>query len=446
MSAADPLAAAMPMGEREHAETAEVVTQLAPNLSVSFWQTRPELERLRQAAHAATCSPDAVLGACLARVAALTPPSVQLPAIIGTPATLDIAVAVIGRSGTGKSSSVRCAAELVPIDASDVAEVVLGSGEGLIESYIGEVTETDEDGKRRKVRRQVRRAVLATLDEGQALADLGSRKGSTLMPTIRSAWTGDRLGQANASEDRRRDLSPRSYRFALIAGFQTEHAAALLDDAAGGTPQRFVFLPAEDPTMPDDRPDWPGPLDYRPPTHQAGPMKVDPEVDSEIRERLLARVRGQVTIDPLDSHRDLSRLKVAGLLAVLSGRLSIVAEDWALAGEVLDVSDRVRSAIAWTARRRDRAAETAATARATRRAAALDDNAEKRGLYGMARAIARHVHRGTCPAACDRRCVTQATKSAHRKVATIEDALSLAATEGWIQVEGKTFLPGESHP
>lgn len=443
MSAAERLAA---VTDAAPVPALEVVGPVAPNLPAAFWQARVELARIHQAAQAATCSPDAVLGACLARVAALTPPSIQLPAIVGTPGTLDLAVAIIGRSGTGKSTSARTAASLVPIHDEDVAEVVLGSGEGLIESYLGEVTEPDEDGKPRKVRRQVRRAVLATLDEGQALADLGSRKGSTLMPTIRSAWTGDRLGQANASEDRRRNLSPRAYRFALIAGFQTEHAVALLDDAAGGTPQRFLFLPAEDPTMPDEAPAWPSPVAYTPPTHQAGPMDTDADVAREIRGRHLARVRGEVTTDPLDAHRDLSRLKVSGLLALLADRLTITADDWTLAGQVLDASDLVRASILWTARHRDHQAEQVATERAARRAAALDDSAEQRALDGMAKAIARHVHRDACPDGCKRRCATQATKSAHRKLATFDDALALAAEAGWVRLHADAITPGEVQP
>ena len=118
---------------------------------------------------------------------------------------------------------------------ANVLERPLGSGEGLIEAYLGTVDELDDNGKPRKVRRQVNRSLLATLDEGQALGELGSRKGATLLPTIRSAWTGDALGQANASEERPRHLPGGAYRFALVAGFQTEHATALLDDVAGGT-------------------------------------------------------------------------------------------------------------------------------------------------------------------------------------------------------------------
>lgn len=418
----------------------------APNLPAEFWQARPELAHVRQAAHAAARSADAVLGVTLAHVATLTPPTLRLPAPVGTPGTLDVAVALIGPSGTGKSGATDVAGLLLPIVDPDVAVVSIGSGEGLIESYLELVDEVGDDGKNRKAKRQTRRAVLAMLDEGQALGELGGRKGSTLMPTIRSAWSGGRLGQANASEDRRRQLAPGEYRFALVAGFQTEHATTLLDDAAGGTPQRFAFFAASDPATPDEAPADPGPLDWRPPIHQAGPMPLDLEVAATIRRAALARTRGEVVVDPLGAHRDLGRLKIAGLLAILAGRTNIDANDWHLAGMVLDASDRVRGGIVWAAQHRAREAERVSIARHVHRATELDRSTDERALGVMARAIARHVHLGRCDGGCRRRCVSRSTPSKYRAVVTIEDATAEAEARGWIVTDGDTIRPGEARP
>lgn len=414
-------------------ETGEIDRPL--NLPDSFWTSRPELQHISAAAHATARSRDAVFGVTLARLAALVPPSIKLPAPVGRPGTLDIAVALIGNSGTGKTSSGEVAADLLPITDTDVATLPLGSGEGVIEAYLAMVSEPDPvTGKETKIKRQVNRGVLFSLDEGQALAEMGSRKGTTLMPTIRSAWSGSTLGQANASEDRKRVLQGGAYRFALIAGFQTEYATALLDDAAGGTPQRFVYLSTEDPDVPDAAPPWPGPLDWAPLQHQAGPLPLDANASQEIRTRALKRTRGQEVIESLDAHRDLCRLKVAGLLAILANRLEIDAADWKLAGTVMDVSDRVRASIVTAARHRAQLAEAAATGRATRRAAALDDSAEHRALESMGKAMARHVHRAECGRACTRSCAQRSTKSTHRKLATVDDALAFAAGQGWLDV------------
>jgi hypothetical protein len=337
-------------------------------------------------------------------------------------------------------------AELFPITDNQVATVPLGSGEGIVEAYMGEVAEVDNTGKTKKVKRQVRRAVLAMLDEGQALAELGTRKGSTLLPTIRSAWSGDRLGQANASEDTRRHLPPGAYRFAIVAGFQLEHAVNLIDDAAAGTPQRFAWFAAHDPTVPDEPPDWPGPIRWRPPIHKPGAMSIDATVAAEIRARNLARTRGQVIIDPLDAHRDLGRLKIAGLLALLAERQTITVDDWTIAGTVMDSSDRVRTEIITAATWRAHEAERGAIGTHVRRAAALDDDAEHRALTGMAKAIGRHVGRGQCDEPCRYRCVSRSTKSAHRKLATIDDAIDEAQRHGWITVNGDTFTAGQETP
>lgn len=418
----------------------------SPNLPDDLWTARPELAHVRIAAHCRGRSADAVLGAVLARVAALTPPSVRLPAPVGSAGTLDVVIGLIGRSGAGKSSSARTAAELVPIDDPAVRVVPVGSGEGLVEAYLGMVLENGDDGKNRKVKRQVARAVLAELDEGQALGELGSRKGSTLMPTIRSAWSGDRLGQANASEDTNRQLAPGAYRFAMLAGFQLEHAVALLDDAAGGTPQRFVFLSATDPTIPEVAPPWPGALGYELVRHSADPMTLDANISATIRAASVAVSRGEREVDPLDAHRDLVRLKVAGLLALMASRLHIDAEDWQLAGMVLDTSDRVRSAIQWTARQKARDAEAAGTARHVRRSAEVERSAEDRARDLMAASIARHVHKDGCDGGCRRRCVTQATASKHRQLATVDDAMDEAVGRGWIIRDGDTIARGETRP
>jgi hypothetical protein len=264
------------------------------------------------------------------------------------------------------------------------------------------------------------------------LSELQSRKGSTLLANIRTAWSGKRLGNANASEDTKRHIPPGEYRFALLSGFQTELATALIDDAAGGTPQRFLFFAAEDPNIPDEAPEWPGPLGWRPPVHRAGPMDLTREIHSEIRSRALSRARREYVIDPLDAHRDLSRLKVAGLLALLAGRTGIGADDWRLAGDVLDASDRVRTGIVHAARYRARLAEEASSARAARRAAHLDDSEATRALAGMAKSIARHVHRGACEGGCTRSCAARSTAGKHRKLVTIDEAIAEAGRRGWV--------------
>ncbi len=425
----------------------EAATPPPPNLPASFWDELPELAQIRDAAHSTARSADAVLGAMLARVSAITPPTLRGPSPVGMPSTFDVCVAIVGSTGTGKSSAGDVAAALLPINDAQILEASLGSGEGLEESYFGMVIEPDENGKNQKVKRQVRRAFLATLDEGQALVEMGSRKGSTLLPTIRSAWSGQRLGKQNASGETTRQLAPASYRLALLAGFQTELATALLDDASGGTPQRFVYFAAADPSIPDIAPPWPGPFNIQLPRHQAGEqVDLAGEVTAEIRGRSLARSRGDIVIDTLDSHRDLSRLKIAGLFAVMAGRKNITADDWRRSGDVLDASDRTRQRIVDAAQYRAFASARTRSAGVASQAAYLDDSASERALASMAKAIARHVHKGVCEGACRRRCVSRSTSGKQRQIVTLDEALDVAAARGWIVIEADAITPGAGVP
>lgn len=423
--------------------TGEVLTN---NLPSSFWEARPELAAIRQAAHACGRPADAVFGASLARISAMTPPTIQGPAPVGTPCSLNIAVALIGQSGAGKSSGASVAASRYPFAIeSDIVTHNLGSGEGVAEAFIGSVEEIGEDGKKRRARQQVRRQALFMVDEGQALAAMAQRQGTTIMSVFRSMWSGEALGQQNGTDERTRRVPAGEYRAAILAGFQPSTAVAMVDDL-NGTAQRWCWFSATDPTIPDDFPEWPGSVDWKVPHLQREPMSLAPDVVAEIRARAVAVSRGTLTIDPLDAHRDLSRLKVAALLALLAGRLDITEDDWRLSGVVLDTSDRVRHSILAAARDRAAEAERSATARVVGRAVAVATSEETRALNAWSFAIGRHVAKEACDGGCKRRCLTRAVPGKYRDHVTIDAAIDAATEAGWIVVDGDTYRPGSSRP
>ena len=71
-----------------------------------FWAARPELERLRQFARSRRVGPWAVLGHVLAISLSAIPPNVVLPPTIGDYASLNLFVALVGRSGNPRA--LRC--------------------------------------------------------------------------------------------------------------------------------------------------------------------------------------------------------------------------------------------------------------------------------------------------------------------------------------------------
>lgn len=426
------------------AETGEV--KRSRNLPDEFWNARPELAHIRQAAHSRARSPDAVLIAVLGRLCATIPPRVMLPPIVGGAASANMAAALVGTSGSGKTTAADVARELYPIVRTDVvADMPLGSGEGLIDLYFEMVA---EDGGKKEKKRQTKSGLFMCLDEGQALAEMGNRKGSTLLTTLRTAWSGATVGQSNASVETRRVLKSHTYRMAVLIGFQVEYAKGLLDDAAGGTPQRFVYACANDPAIPDDPPPWPGPLEHEAPAFSVGDMlvEVDPEVAGEIRQRNVMAARGQLALDLLDSHRDLVRLKVAMMLAYLDGgRFGVTRDDWDLAGAVMDTSDEVRSWILATAKQKAAAEESSAARRAAAREIAVASTVETKALASAAKSVGKKVHKAG--GEVGRSDLMRSVASKHRALVSLDDILAEAERLEWITpIDGETWGPGRSAP
>ena len=322
-------------------------------LPEGFWHARPVLTHIRQAAESRMAGPDAVFGNCLARQGAYVHhgDTVDLRGKgFGVP--LSIFAVLYGGPGAGKGESASCCQDLMPVPGHlvDFRERSIGSGEGLIEAYYGLETEYDDQGNpgKAKVRRQVRHNVLFRVDEGEALTKLISgRTGTTLAETIRSAWSGENIGQANASADRDRQLLRGQYSIGMQIGFQPSSIGPLFDQqqTGGGTPHRFLYFSALNPNTPDDEPAWPGPLDLPEMPHPwiATQYQLEDEaIREEIRNERRAALRGEATVSEQDKHATQMRGRVAAHLARWDGRIAVNAEDWHLAGMVMATSAAVR--------------------------------------------------------------------------------------------------------
>lgn len=336
-----------------------------PNLPYEFWDARPELKHIRAAAHSRGRSADLVLYALLARLSAIVDPGLTFDTGLGR-GSLNLFAAVVAGSGVGKTSGGKIARELVAVPqhldtAADDGKprfhdgLPLGSGEGMAEAFMGTVRrETGEIDKKgtpvtERVRTQVRRNAFFSVDEGEQLTRTGERSGSTIGPTIRSAWVGELLGQANASEDRIRVLPAGTYSLGMLVGYQPETAAPLLADSGPGTPQRFIWCSGHDPNVPTERTTHPGPLClpltdlYTAP--MVGVMHADDSICEELWARTVALSHGELTIAPLDAHEPLMRSKLAALLALLDGRDHIRRDDWDLSLLCWETSCAVRDGL-----------------------------------------------------------------------------------------------------
>lgn len=332
------------------------------NLPDEFWASRPLFKHIREAAWASVTSADAVLGSLLARAAAMVDHRIKFDSGRGPTGSLNTFVNLIGPSGAGKTEAMRAAGRLLlpprylaRLDGAIDPElfrdgISLGTGEGMAEAYMGwvlrETGELDRKGepKTEKARAQVRHNAFFYVDEGQTLTKMmKERQGTTVGMAIRTAWTGGALGQANAREENTRFLPDGSYAMGMLIGYQPEVAQDLLSDGGPGTPQRFLWLSAIDPSIPDEEVPQPDPIRMPVQIPSEAPVVGFPaDLRSQLRREQLARQRGELVVDELDSHVPLMRCKLAALLALLDERFEVTWEDWELGGLIWATSCAVR--------------------------------------------------------------------------------------------------------
>ncbi|MBN7493591.1 bifunctional DNA primase/polymerase [Mycobacteroides abscessus subsp. abscessus] len=358
----------------DHRDTAGVFDNLTFGRSEpavddeAFWASRAVLTDLRQFARARRVAPWAVLGYVLARAVCAIPPYVVLPALVGSEASLNLFVALVGPSGAGKGGASGAAKSWLRTDPETVI-ATLGSGEGMAKVYAYKQKPTSANPVWSQV--GLESAVLFDAPEVDNLAALSARNSSTLLPQLRSAYSGEDLGFSYADPAKSVRLCAYRYRLCLTVGVQPGRGSGLLDDADGGTPQRFVWLPTTDPDIPDEAPETPAAYELPIWPTSAGASKISlggtgalglldvpakpgdlhtlgiPTVArTAIDEHRRKMLRGDTGTDPLDGHRLLCRLKVAAALMWLDRRTDEVSEqDWELAGIVMAVSDAARRSV-----------------------------------------------------------------------------------------------------
>lgn len=334
------------------------------------------------------CGPWSTLGVVLARAVASVEPNVMLPPLIGSPASLNMFIALVGVSGEGKGGSEGAAREAVVFldslgQPTEIDEFPLGSGEGIARTFRPSVGSAEA----------TRTRAIFSVPEVDTLAALGSRTGSTVMPELRKLFFGEPLGFANAHKDTRSPVPAHSYRASLVVGVQPMRSGMLFRDSDGGTPQRFLFLDVADLDAPDEEPVAPDPWEVKMPRWETtGPVRLSvPEAAREVVLRHRRAVLRREGVDPLDSHVMLTRLKVAAGLMLLEGRTVVDDDDWTLAGMLLAESGRVRARAEHALTVRDRAANRARAAAEGERAAIVDDLKHEGEKRRVRTTVLRHL-------------------------------------------------------
>ncbi|WP_431840873.1 bifunctional DNA primase/polymerase [Gordonia hongkongensis] len=369
-----------------------------------FWESSDQLRHIRDYARSKLVGPWSTLGGVLVRRIGHVAPHVVLPALVSGVSTLNLNIGLVGKPSAGKGFAPGRRA--FPELTHQPEEIGIGSGEGITHQY---ATRIKLDRSTFAYRR-VRWSALFTSEEIDTLTALSERSASTISSQLRKAWSGESLGFGYVDKDKALPVPEHSYRACVLTGVQPNRAEPLLDESAGGLPQRFLYLPVNDPYAPDTITPVPEPLPTLPalpagwelpttgiaasvaPTTPATFTEIDiaaPIVAQIEADRRIALRDDSYDIrdDDLSAHRNLMRLRTAAALMILEGRTTITVDDWDRAQLVLAVSEatvsKVRAAITTKARHDNHAASVWAA----ERAAIMTDHAETTQLDKAAERI-----------------------------------------------------------
>ena len=137
--------------------------------------------------------------------------------------------------------------------------------------------------------------------------------------------------------------------------------------------------------------------------------------------------REQLTIDSLDGHAFLVRLKIAALLAIIDRRLNVTGEDWALAEIVMRTSDAVRRRTLDSVSAKAAKVEQASRDRHVRKEVGADRAKHLDRVERGARHLVSLVEK-----AGGEMLVTAARRSMRRYRDDLEEIVEYAVERGWL--------------
>lgn len=323
---------------------------------LEFWGSRPWLSWLLKYARHRLVPPGQLLMSVLVHAATETSPRLQLPALIGGPGSLNLYAVNVARAGGGKSSSYSACRDLRHTYTRPSGPVGLwtapvrspGSGEGIAKAFVRSESITTEDGKRSTQLVQHNDRLLLVADEVGLVSALNARKGSTLAPVLRTAFTGGTIGNLNAAQDRDLAVPAHAYRLGFLIAGQPAHISEYVADDGTGTAERFLYGPGFDAGADAHAPAPEGCIPWRLEDGDlvsesiTGPwvLEVAEQIREQIRGRRAAALRGG---GDTGGHGGLLVLKVAAVLALTDGRADIRLEDYQLAEWIHALSEQTRA-------------------------------------------------------------------------------------------------------
>ncbi len=332
----------------------------------------PGLSQVAAAADARAVARWGMLGALLPRVAAKIPATVRLipsgaepsdlPATPTTQGTsINVYCVAVSPPSSGKTVSLIGAAGLIP----NVRTLPPGTGEGVLKEFPRVSPDDDDDGDGAGdgaptigAPGEDLSSLLLETDEIDIFVGEMMRQGSKTSGWYRSMWMGGEIGNTVSGADRRSFIAAHAYRFGILLGAQPDAVAPMFGETSKGTPQRFIWLPAQKsvkrgtyperlqvaevhwlgggpsmvPHIPGERP----PVWVYPPAAAAEALLMDTLAGATANP-----TEAPSTADPAGSiaanHATLNQLKISVLLAALDGLTQPQDVHWYAAGAVMEV-------------------------------------------------------------------------------------------------------------
>ena len=327
---------------RYMAETATpTVEPPAYPLPTAFYEARDWTRHIMQRADWMGMAREGLLAATLAVMSSRIPANVKAQ-LTGrdAPMPLNIYVNLTGVTGSGKSRAVATAKRLMGDDAR-VLEINPASGEAIAAQYV----ERTKDGDEWTVRQKSDRALMVCTEISQVSA-LAGRTGSTLIPQLLHAWSGETLGATTKTKELDLRVGAGLYRFSAIFGVQPANGGVFVSSGVtNGFAGRCLYFSTTDSdvVLYDDPPEptqpWPAMQlpDGKTPVIVTYPATARRYALHLIREGTAGRV-GET-----DGHRAEQIARMAALYALADGRTTVSEDDWELAVTLMRRSDSVRA-------------------------------------------------------------------------------------------------------
>lgn len=339
-----------------------------------IFSATPGLSQVAAAADARGVIRWGMLGAMLPRVAAKIPATVRLVPDTGTVptsagptpagASINLYSVLVGQSGTGKTVTMNAAATLIP----GVRSVPPGTGEGILKEFPRPFADEEGDSSAGSAASDAAppisnvapsgnpESLMIESDEIDIFVGEMMRQGSKTTGWYRSMWMGGEIGNTASEKERRAFVAAHSYRFGILLGAQPDAVAPLFGETGKGTPQRFMWMPAQLSIPRGEYPEllqvpevyWFGspamvpqqvitsPVWIRPPQAATKEMEKDrwraalanPTASPRVADRAAAIA---------NRHAVLQKLKLSVLLAALDGLVQPQDVHWFCAGAIMEV-------------------------------------------------------------------------------------------------------------